>query len=318
MANQLLIQSPDRTLVRGQKMAVTIVLALDEPLKVRGIHAEFLGAEETTAVYTTTSTDSKGITTVHTHTAVQHEEVTRQVHLLAGNEEMGFFGNMTDAVATVFGAGKHDTLEPGDHQFDVVVTIPDDAPPTHVGEKTRVFYELSVRVDVPAGYDVKATESFQVAPIVVDTKTSPVRTRYPDDAGRGLIDALFGPDVKVEMALVADTYQRDELIEGIFAIEATEPVNCRRIFVQLLGVESSEANGHTDEFSHLSKPLDLALPGTIIDSYKQEFSFRAEAFGPPTASGARFSIKWFVQIQLDVPWAKDPKIRAPFVLLPRL
>ena len=154
--------------------------------------------------------------------------IAHQVHLLAGNEKMGFFGNMTDAVATVSGAGKHDTLEPGEHRFDVVVSIPDDAPATHVGGKTRVFDELSVRVDVPAGRDLKDMRSLQVAPVAVDYTTAPVRTRYPDDAGRGLIDSLFGPDVRVEMALAADKYRRDELIEGIVTIEAQQPVNSFR------------------------------------------------------------------------------------------
>ena len=56
MASQIRIEPPGNTLVRGQEMAVPIVLVLAQPLKVRVIHGEFLGAEETKAVYTTTST----------------------------------------------------------------------------------------------------------------------------------------------------------------------------------------------------------------------------------------------------------------------
>ena len=37
---------------------------------------------------------------------------------------------------------------------------------------------------------------------------------------------------------------------------------------------------------------------------------------PLTARGELFSINWFVQVELDVPWAKDPKIRAPVELVP--
>ena len=37
---------------------------------------------------------------------------------------------------------------------------------------------------------------------------------------------------------------------------------------------------------------------------------------PVSATGKLFSIDWFVEIELDVPWAKDPTIRAPIVLLP--
>lgn len=210
--------------------------------------------------------------TTHTHTAVQHVEITSQNHLLAGNEKMGFFGNMSDAMATVFGAGKHDTLEPGEHKFNVEVSIPEDVPATHVGKKTRVFYELSVRVDVPAGFDLKATQTFQVEPLpMAQYETAPVRTRYPDDAGRGLIDSLVSPNVRMEMALVADKFQQHKTIEGIFTIEPEQSLKCRRILVQLIGIESSEAHGHKDRYVHQGEPLVLGTPGTVTGSYSQEF-----------------------------------------------
>jgi hypothetical protein len=316
MANQIRIQPPVETLVRGQKTTVPIALILEQRLKTRGIHARFLGAEETKAVYTTTSTDSKGHVTTQTHTAVQHVEITSQDHLLAGNEKMGFFGNMSDAMATVFGAGKHDTLEPGEHEFSVEISIPEDAPATHVGQKCRVFYELSIHVDVPAGFDLKATQGFLVEPLPVPQhKTAPVRTRYPDDAGRGLFDSLVSPDVRIEMALVADRYRPHETIEGIFTIEPEQSLTCRRILVQLIGIESSEAHGHKDRYIHQGEALDLGAPGTLTGTYSQEFSLPAEISAPLTATGRQFSVDWFVQVQLDVPWARDPKIRTPIELI---
>lgn len=318
MANEIRIQPPAETLVRGQAMTVPIVLALDRRLKVRGIHGKFLGAEETKAVYTTTSTDSKGRVTTQTHTAVQQVEIVSQDHLLAGNEKKGFFGNISDAVATMLGGGKHDTLEPREYPFEVEVSIPDDAPATHAAQKSRVFYELSIQVDVPAGFDLKATQSFQVEPLPVAAyEAAPVRTRYPDDAGRGLFDSLVSPDARLEMALAADKVRPGELIEGIFTIESHKPINCRRILVQLVGIENSEARGHKDMHVHLGDRHDLGSPGTVTGNYTQEFSLPAETTAPLTARGKLFSIEWFVQIQLDVPWAKDPTIRVPIELLPR-
>lgn len=316
MANEIRIQAPVETLVRGQKITVPIVLMLESRLKARGIHAKFLGAEETKAVYTTTRTDSKGRVTTQTHTAVEHMVIVSQEHLLAGNEKLGFFGNMSDAVATVFGAGKHDTLQPGEHAFNVEVSIPEDAPPTHAGKKTRVFYELSVYVDVPVGFDLKATQSFQVEPLPLEEyQTAPVRTRYPDDAGRGLFDSIVSPNVRVETALAADKYQPHEMIEGIFTIEPEQPLKCRRILVQLVGIERSSAQGHTDSYAHLGTPRDLGTPGTVTAKYAQEFSIPAQIAAPLTARGQKYSIDWFVQVQLDVPWAKDPTIRVPIELL---
>ena len=251
MANEIRIQPPVETLVRGQNIAVPIVLMLEQRLKARGIHAKFFGAEETKADYTTTSTNSKGQVTTQTHTAVQHVEITSQDHLLAGNKKMGFFGNMSDAMATVFGAGTHDTLEPGEHEFSVEVSIPEDVPATHVGQKTRVFYELSIHVDVPAGFDLKATQSFQVEPLpMVEYETAPVRTRYPDDEGRGLFDSFVSPNVRVEMALVADKYQLHETIKGIFTIKPEQSLKCRRIIVQLIGIQTAKRTvTRTDMFT---------------------------------------------------------------------
>jgi hypothetical protein len=318
MSNEIRIQPPAQQIIRGKPMTVSVVVVFDGPLKVRGIHAKFRGAEETTAVYTTTSTDSKGRTTTHTHTAVQHVDITTQAHLMSGNERLGFLGNLSDAVATIFGGGQHETMQPGDYPFDMEVSIPPDAPPTHVGKKTRVFYELSVQVDVPLAFDLKATQSFDVVPLsTLAVETTPVRTRYPDDAGRGLFDSLFGPDVRIEMALAADKFRLGESIEGIFRVETDTPLNCRGIRARLVGIENSQAHGHADRYTHQCDAVEVATPGVSSGSYKQDFSLFAETEGPLTTKGKLFSIEWFVQIELDVPWAKDPKIRAPVVLLPR-
>ncbi len=317
MASEIRIQPPTELLTRGHAINVPVTLVLDRPLKVRGIHAKFQGAEETTAVYTTTSVDAKGVTTTHSHTAVQHSDITTQAQLLLGNERLSTLGNMSDAVATMFGGGRHEVMQPGEYKFDIEVSIPADAPATHVGKKTRVFYELTIHVDVPLGFDLQKTQSFHVAPLVsVDSEITPVRTCYPDDAGRGYFNALFTPDVRIEMALVANQYRIGEAIDGIFCIDAAKPLNCRAIRVRLAGTESSQAQGHADHFVHVGAAIELSPPGVVNGSYKQEFSLSAENAGPLTAKGKLFSIDWFVQVELDVPWAKDPTIRAPIVLLP--
>ena len=84
MASEIRIEPPSDIIVRGQPMTVPVILLLDEPLKVRGIHGDFSGAEETKAVYTTTTTDSKGRTQTQTHTAVQREDIVTQADLLVG------------------------------------------------------------------------------------------------------------------------------------------------------------------------------------------------------------------------------------------
>ncbi len=316
MSNEIRIQPSSEQIVRGKPIVVPVTVVLDRPLKVRGIHAKFQGAEETKAVYTTTSTDGKGRTTTQTHTAVQHIDVTTQAYLLAGNDRLGFFGNLSDAIATIFGGGQHETMPPGEYPFKIEVSIPEDAPPTHVGKKTRVFYELSVQVDVPLAFDLKTVQSFHVMPLPASYETNPIRTRYPDDEGRGFFDSLFAPNVEIEMALSADKFRLGESIEGIFCVETKDPLNCNAIRVRLVGIENSQAHGHVDRFTHQTEAVELSAPGVMTGSYKEEFQFVADTTAPLSASGELFSIEWFVQIELDVPWAKDPKIRAPIELHP--
>ena len=297
-------------------MTIPVLVVLDQPLKVRGIHAKFQGAEETKAVYTTTTTDSKGNVSIQTHTAVQYVDVTTQGHLLAGNERLGFFGNLSSAVATIFGGGQHETLPPGEYPFEVEISIPEDAPSTHVGQKTRVFYELSVQVDVPLAFDLKAIQPFQLDPLPVDFEANPVRTRYPDDAGKGFFDELFGPDVTIEMALAVDKARLGDSIEGFVTMEVKKPLTCNAIRVRLVGIESSQAQNHKDNYVHKTEPVTIEAPDVISGTYNQQFALTAETTAPLSAQGSLFSIQWFVQIEFDVPWAKDPTIRAPIQLLP--
>ena len=82
--------------------------------------------------------------------------------------------------------------------------------------------------------------------------------------------------------------------------------------------ESSKAHGHSDGHHHRGEAVEIASPGSISGSYSKEFSLPGDSVRemPATAKGQLFSIDWFVQIELDVPWAKDPHVRIPIVLLP--
>lgn len=318
MPNEIHFQSPAGELVRGQPLTVPIRLNLETPLKVRGIQARFHGAEETKADYTTTSTDSKGNTTTHHHTAVELVDVIDQKHLLRGSEPQGTLRNIGDAVATMFGGGRHEVLDASAYDFQVEVTVPADAPATHTGQRSRVFYELSLCVDVPLAFDLKATQAFQVARSdAAEVEPKPVRVRYPEDKGRGFWDSIFSPDVRVELALARDTLRIGETVEGIFSVESTKAFKVRAIRARLFGIEQSSAQSHTDSRMHEGEPVELAGAGEIEGSFSQEFTFTAEIDAPPTTRGKLFSIDWYVQVEFDVPWSRDPKIRAPITLLPR-
>jgi hypothetical protein len=318
MSNQIVIQAPAGELIRGKTMKVPVTLRLESPVKVRGIHTRFHGAEETKATYVTTTPTGKGQMMTTTHTAVEHVTITEQEQLQEGRERAGFLGNLWDAVATMVGAGRHRVMPPGEHDYEVEISIPADAPLTHEGNRSRVFYELTGHVDIPAARDLKVVQSFRVASLPFQPEESPVLVRYPDDEGRGFWDKVLTPDVRIELALAKNVLYRGDKVDGIFRVESDEPVEVQAIRARLVGRESSKAHGHTDSHQFKGEAIEVARPGRIQGAYSEQFSLLAETAHdmPVTAKGKLFSINWFVQIELDVPWAKDPTIRAPIQLLP--
>lgn len=311
---EIRIQPATEELIPGKTAQIPIVIVLDQALKVRGLHATFHGAEETTAVYTTYNAATKS---TQTHTAIEHADIVKQEFLLSGSEQKGFFGNLSDGFATMFGGGEHDVLEPGEYPFEVEVEIPADARPSFDAEKCRVFYELSVLVDIPLGRDLKASQSFRVTGNVGSERPAAghVRTRYPEDQKLGLLDSWFSPDLKVEAALTENAFVEGDTIEGIFVVNTLKPLKFRAISVRLLAVEQTTAHGHTDSHAHQGEPIVIATDGVIEGDYSQQFQLPVSQIGPITTRGELFSIDCFVQIELDVPWAKDPKIRVPITLL---
>ncbi len=125
---ELVITLPGDTLVRDGPMRVPIVLRLATPRRVRSIFACFRGAEETKATYTTTHTNAKGQVTTQIHTAVEHVDIVQREWLLAGRERRGCFGNLADALATLFGGGRHHRMTPGDYRADHVSDGQDQEP----------------------------------------------------------------------------------------------------------------------------------------------------------------------------------------------
>jgi len=301
-------------LVPGQVTRVPIVLNLEEPVKVRGLHATLHGAEESQATYSSYNPATKS---TQVHTAIEHVDIVKREFLLSGNERKGFVGNLADGFATLLGGGDHDILEPGEYAFEVEVLLPSDARPSFAGKKCRVFYALSAQLDIPLARDVKAQHAFEVVEgrDVVQASPTPVRTRYPEDQETGLMDAWFAPDVRVELALPCQAYQEGDTLQGTFTVEAPEPLVYDAINARLISVETTTAHGHADSFSHSGNSNVVTSSGVIDNSYTQRFSLPVSLPGPKQGVGDRFQIECFLQIELDVPWAKDPKIRVPITVL---
>ena len=313
MGRKISVIGPENTLTPGKTFETTVHIELDQPTRVRGIKARFFGAERTEANYTTTSTDSKGRMQTHHHTAVEYVPIVEEHFVLHGTPSTGFFSGIGDAVSTMFGGGQSETMEAGSYDFPVSFAIPKDVPPSFEGKKCSVFYRLETQIDVPIWPDPKLDCAFKLLrqPTPLE-KTSPAYVQYPDPKkGRGFWDRTLGKDVEVEVVIDSDVLVAGQETRAMVAVKANEPFKLAQISLAMIGQEKSQAHGHTDSYSHVRPLHDVEVNKSILTELNREFSFTVTSKGPYTSTGQKFSVDWFIEVRLDVPWAKDPYVKIP-------
>ena len=318
MGDNIRFDIKDLRLEASEKVVVPVVVRFDKPTKVRGIHAEFFGAEKTQAVYTKTTTDSKGRVKTETHTATEYDEIVKEEFLLMGEERKGFFSRLGDSAATWVGGGSHEIVEAGEHKFPVTIQLPPKARASFKGKKCEVFYRLKVAVDLPIRIDWSEETFFEVVGIPVSPKAiNPVHVVFPDENGRSFWDGVFGKDVTLNLALDRDTLSPGDTALAMLTVETPKPLNVSKIDVNIVGLETTEAHGHHDRYQHRFPVGEVSSPNVIANESVHEFEVVVpEIEGPYSQAGQKFDVSWSVQVQLKVPWAKDPLIEVPIKLIP--
>lgn len=313
MGRKISVIGGENVLTPGKTFETTVRIELEQSTRVRGIKVRFYGAERTKADYTTTSVDSKGRTKIQHHTAVEDAPIVEEHFILHGTPSTDFFSGIGDAVSTMFGGGQSETMEAGSYDFPVSFSVPEDAPPTFEGKKCSVFYRLEVQIDVPIWPDPKLDYAFELLrqPTPLE-KTSVAYVQHPDPVkGRGFWDWALGKDVEVEVAIDSDVLIAGQETRAMVAVKANEPFRLDQISLAMIGREKSRARGHTDSYSHVRPLHDVEVNQSILTELSREFAFTATTDGPYTTTGQNFSVEWFVEVRLDVPWAKDPFVRIP-------
>ena len=314
MAKQIQLHVSDDVLQPGQTITVPITLTLDKPTKARCIIADFHAGEETKADYTTTTTDSEGRSRTETRTATEIVDIAKETFLLDGQERLGFFGRLGDNFAGLMGGGRRTTYEPGEYEFSVDILIPGDAPASFRGEKCRVFYELSVRVDRPMARDYTDKHSFHVDAAVTPTPGEPVVVRYPEDSPPGFWDRLLGTKASLRLALATNVLTAGDTVTCLFQVDDDNEIQMKGAVVRMVAEESTLASGHQDRHVHRTSAMRI-FEQTTFGDLSEEFDLVAD-FGdrPLSAAGKNFQVQWFVEVELDVPWAKNPTIRCPITV----
>lgn len=256
----------------------------------------------------------KGKLSRQTATATETISTAKQDFLLAGHERLGFFARMRDSMAGMMGGGNRLELESGEHSYSVEITIPHTGLPNLRGDKCRVFYTISANVDRPMAIDYNDVQEISVRPKTIPSG-KPKVVRYPEDTVPAFWDKMFGAEDKLRLALESDVIKLGEVAKGLFRVDDENALKMNGAYARLVGVESTTADGHSDASTHRSPDVKI-LSGTTFRDISEEFEIEAHFDNMPvSAVGLKFQVNWFLEVELDVPWAKNPTIRCPVTVV---
>ena len=242
-----------------------------------------------------------------TQTAIETRTFIHCRSTFLGGEPRGRWYNLIDDILKLIGLGpRHVSLPVGKHRTKLKIQLPDPLLEAFNGAKAERVYEASVLLDVPASRNLGEVERLPVRATVPDVEPEPVSIRYPDSAGRSVIDRIFGPNVHVQIDLTAAVVRRGDTICGELMVTGPEvPPPIDGVKCQLLHQESVVARGHRDgcEFVVAEKRWSLGQ-----DSFPFPLRFPVPSDMVPTLDGKSFTIEHQFVISLDVPGEMSPTI----------
>jgi sporulation-control protein spo0M len=107
-------------------------------------------------------------------------------------------------------------------------------------------------------------------------------------------------------------YAPGTVVSGVARVRAGSSVKCNHLRIRCLW--QTEGRGDRDEGVIETKDV---LQGTLNAGEMRDFPFRFELPREPWSyAGHYINIVWGIGVELDVPWASNPKQFTPFVLAP--
>ena len=107
-------------------------------------------------------------------------------------------------------------------------------------------------------------------------------------------------------------FEPGEVIQGYIQVTPEEDLDCRHLYARLRW--QTEGRGDQDEGVAVEQDL---FQGKLPAGVPRTFSFHLAAPNEPWSYAGRYvSIVWAVEAAVDLPWARDPTERVPFILAP--
>lgn len=115
-------------------------------------------------------------------------------------------------------------------------------------------------------------------------------------------------------AFGAIRYQPGSEVKGTAVISPDGDVACKHLYIRLEWHTEGRGTRYREQIDELDV-YQGTLPAGFPNSY--EFSFRLPD-EPWSYEGHYVSVVWAITVQVDVSWAKDPKVEETFVMRPEL
>ncbi|MEO2022595.1 MAG: hypothetical protein ABGX05_12310, partial [Pirellulaceae bacterium] len=120
-------------------------------------------------------------------------------------------------------------------------------------------------------------------------------------------------DITIEFDRSDSTYRGGDTVSGTAHVVVNKNLTSRGITLSHFWKTHGRGNTNTGEVQEEILAQDAQL--VAGETFSFPFSFESEK-EPITYRGNYINIDHYVKIQVDVPWARDPKLEAEYILLP--
>jgi hypothetical protein len=206
--------------------------------------------------------------------------------------------------------GEQTELGVGVHRLRAQLLLGEQLPGTYTGERMSVEYAVEVHVDIPWWPDKRVTFVVRIA----DARHTAV-----DEEPAVYVSNTGGPTGKgpyLELSLGQRSIHPGGLLRASAALGNVERNNYRKLEVEILAQET---------FPHILGPIvhehavarwTVGLHGHTGELQPIPFSVALPAGLTPAFDLHGCQLRWFVQVNADVAWGVDPKLRVPIVVQP--
>lgn len=276
---------------------------IDEAVPARGIRVRFHGYEK--AHWTSGSGKNR---TTHDQTRdFFNDELT-----VFGQEKLSMSAVLADAVSGIFSKDRYEILQPGTYEYDFSYTLPFDLPGDFEYRSSRIAYEIKAYVDIPLKVDISATQKLTIYEPYNPEEIASL-------SGEKSKRLLFDPGNPIEMSATIDRNMcfPGEEVHGELAVTNNSSKTIEAIKVTLKRIVKLKAHGSSLTATDKSQLLEVEQP--------------AIQFGLPTTLDLTFQIPgdlycsvtttrlvrvyYELLIDLDLPWAKDARLKFPITIL---